>query len=553
MSVFDIEVLNWVKPIAVGFFDGKDYHEFIMENEEDDVVWRFLLFLGQYEGTRIFAHNAANFDNKFILDSLHKHGQGVRFAAGMGKLVWIQKDISFEDSYLMMGRGLAKLCNIFDVDRKLDWDHNSTKNPWEMKSQLDSFRSYLKRDCLTLAQVLDSFARRFIDAFGIIPSSTLSLTAVKAFDKKFCPVKQIESNEKFEKYIRSATYGGRNEVYKRYGENLHLYDVRSMYTSCYDTDVPFGPMTWIKPNLDKGTIAEAKVKVPNALLIGPLPHRYNERLIFPTGEFQGWWDTRELKNATKLGVDVSIIRQLECEEAPLLSKFGSYVGELRQNERESPLWKLFGVRLSGKFGQRRWRTEIKHISEVNDPTGWYPLDRGEEYHERVVYVSGNKSPYVKPAINMRIRSEARIRHLDILLGAEDVYYCDNDSVNTTSELSLGNLPGDLQLVDEAVRAYFIRCKLYGYETLAGTFVQRSSGFRDFRLTEGDFIELLNGKELTCHFTSPGDWKTILRGKGVQLLDKHRSVKGYLDFENRISEGLVTRPIEIPKDLKGDIK
>jgi len=414
-------------------------------------------------------------------------------------------------------------------------------------NELESFKAYLKRDCTSLSKVLDAFARKMIDYFGVSPSATLSLSSVKSFDKRFYPVKNIDSNEKFEQYVRAATYGGRNEIYQRYGEGLYLYDVRSMYTSCYDVAVPFGKLHWIVPDIDKGTIAEAKVKVPDGL-IGILPYRINGRLIFPVGELQSWWDTRELRYAASLGVDVTIIRQLGAEESPLLKTFGDYVSMLRENEKESPIWKLFGVRLSGKFGQSRWRSEIKHVSEIEDFGGWYPLDKLEEYHERRTYIRGSKSPYIKPAINMRIRSEARIRHLQLLLDAKDIYYCDTDSVYTTSKLPVGEGPGDLRLLDIAARAYFVRCKFYGYATPTDKFIQRSSGFRDFALLEHDFQNLLKGKRLSHHMSYPAHWKAILSSRKVGLVERQRSVGSYVEFENRISSSLDTRPIKLPDDL-----
>ena len=172
-KVFDIETLNWVLPIAVGFYDGERYFEFIQENDTDDVLWRFLEFLTQYPGSRLFAHNAADYDNKFILDCLKRHDQKVKFAGGMGKLVWAEQDISFEDSYLMIGRGLNTCCQVFGVEQKLAWDHSKTVRPWMMrKTDFEKFRQYMKRDVLALSEVLDKFCRKVLDYFNIVPSAS---------------------------------------------------------------------------------------------------------------------------------------------------------------------------------------------------------------------------------------------------------------------------------------------------------------------------------------------------------------------------------------------
>jgi hypothetical protein len=303
-------------------------------------------------------------------------------------------------------------------------------------------------------------------------------------------------------------------------------------------------MHWTTPNIDKGTLAEAKVKVPTDLLIGPLPYRHQGHLIFPVGEFQGWWDTRELGNATRYGVDLTIIRQLECSEEPILSDFGEEMRELRNvpNHELNKIWKIFGLRLSGKFGQHRTKSEIRHIREIEDFTGYCPIDNSEVYQERVVPLN-TKSPYIKPAINMRIRAEARIRHLNSLLEAKDIYYCDTDSIYTTSTLPSGNSLGELQLIDFAVRAYFVGCKCYGYINKRGILRQKTAGFSDSELTEYDFKKLLKGGEVLHTFSSLGNWRDILKNKGISLIEKARTIRQ--TNPNRIVDGLNTYPIKLP--------
>lgn len=543
-ATFDIETTDWVNPIAVGFFDGENYFEFIKQSLEDDVIWRFLDFLKSYPLIKVLAHNATDFDNKFILNTLQKRNQTVRFIAGMGKLEWVETGIQFEDSYLLLTKSLKVLCRIFDVESKKQWDHDTTLYPWEMEVKLPEFKEYLKRDCLALAEVVSKFSTRIKTLFNVEPALTLSLTAVKVFDKNFYSVHKIHSNETFERYIRAATYGGRNETYIRFGSNINLYDTRSMFTSCYNRPVPVGRLEWCKANIDDGTLAEAKVQVPRDYLVGPLPYRYRDRLIFPVGEFTGWWDMAELQEAAyKYNVDITILRQLKGEEIPVLDGYGLAINKIRLEEPDNPIWKNFGLRLSGKFGQSRWRTEISHCDLIEDFTGWTPMDRGEIYHEKRVYIRGHKAPYTKPAISMRIRSEARVKHLayiETALKTGSVFYGDTDSVYTTAQMDIGPNAGDLQLVDEAMRAYFIRGKLYGYINKKGTLIQRSSGFRDFKLTEYDFKRLLDGGSIIQNFKSPGSWKSAF-DENIALVEGYRDAKMITSFDNRINEGIYTRP------------
>jgi len=558
VPTYDIEAMDWVNPIAVGLFDGINYREFLKTSDEDDVIWKFLEHLrDNLKGIRLYAHNAAKYDAKFILAKLQEKREPIRMEAGLFRLVWLRARVTFEDSYVALPGSLRVLSEGFGVSQKLEWGHEDTDYPWVMKAQeLDAFRAYLKRDCMSLSEVMEKYCERLLTCFKVTPSLTLALTAMKAFDKNYYPVKKIASNEKFEKQIRAATYGGRNEVYRRYGENLNFYDVRSMFMSCYDVPVPVGKLLWTTPNIDTGTLARARVKVPTSFYIGPLPVRYRGRLTFPVGELPPcWWDTRWLQFAAGLGCDISILQQLRADEEPILKDFAEDTYSLRVNstkEIESRLWKLFGLRLSGKFGQSRWQSRIVHTNEIKDYTGSYPMDANEEYHEFTEYISGHKAPYIKPAISMRIRSEAGIRHTKLLLEAlsrGEIYYCDTDSIATNATLPIGKGLGELQLVNKALRGYFIQCKFYGYVSPMGVLHQTSAGFRDFRLDEEDFKRLLEGRKVDEGFyLSLSNWREVLKKAAVRKVNRHRKISGILGFKTRRQLGKDTRPLVL--SLKG---
>jgi len=557
IATYDIETLNMSVPIAVGFFDGKKYFNYLKTNEEADPVWEFLSHLKEdYQGHKVYAHNAVNFDNRFILDSLVKHSERVSFPAGTARIYWPSADVTFEDSYLMLGVGLRKACKAFNLDEKRNWDHEKTVNIWEM-GELQEFLAYLERDCRALSEVIEHYCKELLDKLNVTPSMTLALTAVKAFDKNYFKVKDISPNEHVEPFIRAATFGGRNEVFRRWGYGVYLYDIRSMYVSCYDVDVPIGKLLWTKPNIDRPSLAYAEVKIP-PMHIGPLPYRYSlngyrPRLIFPVGEFEGWWDTRELRFAASLGADIHIKRQLEGDEAPILKEFGEKLWELKDtaNSDLSRVWKLIGVRLCGKLGQHRARTEISHITDIDDLEGWYPIDDTETYHERVVESKGSRSPYIKPAINMRVRSEARVRHNKMLYKADgkgNLFYCDNDSVYTDKAISVGKGMGELRLIGHASEAWFIRCKFYGYLDDRGELKKKTAGFHEFKLYPSDFRNLASGNltEIKNRFNSLTPWKNALTGKGVEMKELRRTISNEREFENRILYGCETEPIRLEK-------
>lgn len=542
---FDIEAVGWVNPIAVGLFDGFNYKEFIRESETDDVLWRFLSYLKEHQkGIKIYAHCASKFDNKLILASLCQHGEVAVPEAGLIRLRWKGPNICFEDSYLLLPMSLKRMTKMFEVEEKGEWPHSEGLKPWEMGEQLGTFRAYLRTDCISLSNSLDKFCYDLGRNFGITPSISLSTTSVKAFDKCFYNVEDIESNEEFEEFIRKAIYGGRNEVYKRYGEGINLYDVHWMYTSCYDTPVPIGKMRWVKGNIDEGTLAEAYVKVPKDRYIGPLPYRIKGKLAFPVGELQGWWDITTLRNAVKEGCDLEIRRQLCCDEEPILDGFGKFITHLKTDKKRD-LWKMFGLSVSGKFGQSRWRDEIKYIDDIKDFKEFTPLDKDELYFQRREYIKG-RAPYIKPAISMRIRAEAGVRHFKIIKEALEkgqIFYSDSDSIFTTSELSTGPSVGDLTFIGRASRGYFIRQKLYGV-VQGGRLRQKSAGYSDLRLSEEDFSKLLEGEDLERHVEDLPNFKSIFKSKEISLLERRRLIKSDMS-DSRISIGEDTEPICLP--------
>ena len=545
IPTWDLESIRWTIPIAIGFYDGFTYRDFIKEKEDEDVVWKFLTFLrDHYQGIRLYAHYASKFDNKFILTTLCKHSEVVSLEAGFMRLRWVGPNIVFEDSYPIVPMALERMNRMFGVEEKEKWNHKAGLSPWEMGDEILTFRYYLKTDCISLSHSLFKLCEMLGKTFGQMPSISLSTTSAKIFDKCFYPAAKIEANEPFEEFIRKAIYGGRNEVYKRYGENINLYDIHWMYTSCYDTPVPVGKLRWVKPDISRGTLAEATVKVPKDWYIGPLPKKIKGLLAFPVGEFTGWWDVRELRNAVEMGTDITIRRQLYCEEEPVLEDFGKFISNLRGKGRDE-FWKLFGLSLSGKFGQGRWRDEVKHISKIENLMGYTPLDKEEEYFTTKIYM-GRGAPYIKPLIAMRIRSEARIRHLRILLKAQEegeIYYGDTDSVFTTAVLPTGPDIGDLVLIKKAERGYFIRQKLYGV-VCGGRFEQRSAGYSDLRLEEKNFIDLLSNCKVRVGSVYLPSYKRMLTDKELKLLEGGRILTGDLG-DSRVSEGRDSLPICLP--------
>jgi hypothetical protein len=552
IPTFDIESVGWTYPISIGFFSGDEYYEFVRKDESDDVVWRFLTFLRQFEGIKLFAHCASRYDNLFILQTLCKYEEPLELKAGTAQLHWTGPNITFEDSYLLAPMKLSKLNEMLGVREKEVWDHTQKERPWEMsQDKLRTFRAYQMVDCISLSESMRRLCEEIGRAFGVEPSITMATTAVKTISKVFYDLNLVDSSEYVEDFIRAAIYGARNEIYRRYGENIHHFDVHDMYTSCYNVPVPVSELRWAKPNLDTATVIEAKAKIPEDVYIGPLPYRAADgRLLFPRGELPyTWWDAQEVRNAvTKCNVDISIRRALQADEKPVLAGFGQYMSRLR-NDLDHPLakyWKLFGLAPSGKFGQSRWRDITRHMSAVKNFRGTVPIDKSEIYFKSTEYTKG-KAPYIKPALAMRIRAEARIRHLDFLLEAHqhgNIYYCDTDSVFCDHKFPVIEKPrsGELAYLGKVERGYFIRQKLYGL-VVDGALIQKSSGYSDIKLTEENLRELLKGGNYEFDSENLPNYQKVLRESDLELIRSRKMIHAAF-LPNREEDGDDSRPVLI---------
>ena len=229
-----------------------------------------------------------------------------------------------------------------------------------------------------------------------------------------------------------------------------------------------------------------------------------------------------------------------------------------ENFELTRLWKAIGVQLVGKFAQNPRRSRIRHVStfeSMKDMEGWTFLDYDEQYLEGDRAINGSLRKHLlktlKPAVAMRIRAEARVRHHKVLMeaqekvGTEGLFYCDTDSIYTTATLETGEVAGELQVIGEASRAYFLMRKFYGFVTPEGTLRQRSAGFSGYKLSEKQFQKLLDGDELKivtpgASLTSPND---LIRGEPTTSIHKERTLRTST-VQNREIEGLTTKPIKL---------
>lgn len=111
--------------------------------------------------------------------------------------------------------------------------------------------------------------------------------------------------------------GGRFETFQKGTfHDAYNYDINSAYPG-YLAELP-NPynLAFVKDYEPEGqwSMVKAEVWIPKELHVGPLPYRMSDNIIFPTGNWTGWFHWDELKNAEKFGVEFDVQKALNGYE-----------------------------------------------------------------------------------------------------------------------------------------------------------------------------------------------------------------------------------------------
>jgi hypothetical protein len=449
-GVWDIEAVDWWNLQVIGCFDGTDYYWFRS-------VDRFLdhILQKKYSSYRWFAHFGGRYDMNFIFDRLQARGDThVSFYCSGSMVIRMQikkgRHIAYLcDSFRLLPAALRELTHAFNVEhKKMDYDFAAMSFGKELLE-------YNEQDCRGLYEVLDNF----FEQTGI-RSETFATHALRYWRKEFLKRTIWQPREHITDFIRRSLFGGHVEVFKRHMIHGSCYDVNSMYPYVMQFPVPVDYVGESHRLLDKHYgFVECEVFIPD-MYQPPLPVKL-EKLFFPVGTVRGVWTTEELFEAQKRGVKILKVKRayyFRCEEI-----FKDYVHRLYRlkktaSEPTRTIAKYLLNSLFGKFGQHPEKKVF--CTEKEAPYGSFPIVRPDgrpsgfaEYSRR------SRSAYLLPHISASITSKARIVLLNNL--TENSYYCDTDSIFTTSSMITGTELGEWSLVGEG-EATFYQPKLYKF-------------------------------------------------------------------------------------------
>lgn len=504
-GTFDIEATDWIKPYLLGSYNGSDFQYFKGRTLIADYLdWELS------EPVRIvYAHNGGKYDFKFlvkyILENKHKNNLLISPLFVNGSIISLKvykKSPSgkskklikeFRDSFVLMPSSLLKLTNSFDVEHK---KLNMTDEDYQCSKVTDEKIKYLRYDCMGLYECLKYFIE-FSELEGTIPL-TISSCAMSIYRHRFQSnfPNIIKSMRIIETEIRHGYYGGRVEVFKRYGENLNYYDVNSLYPhSMHKKSYPIGTFIEVGKFSDNLLgIYHCNVSAPDDIDILLLPCKTDDGLVFGTGTFTGWYTTPEIQEAVKNGYDIKVNKGYVWTEQSN-NLFTSYIDYFYNKKKNSTgakryIAKTYLTSLYGKFAQRRDRKKILFSIDKNDLYDVEVLD-----DELGIYAKDFIqlfSDTIRPILSIYTTAYARIHMFRLMqnIGLDKLYYTDTDSLITTKKMPVSSRLGDLKLEHTLKKGIFLQPKLYSCINNKDEYILRAKGFHVASIKYSDYEKAL---------------------------------------------------------------
>lgn len=455
-GVFDIEAKNWNEHLISGFYDI-EYNQYIDFFTIKDLM--NYIFSNQNDKDQIYAHFAGIYDSLFIIDNCFKNWRkyNIENMICSGRRILkldvsnnIGRKISFIDSSGLLPFSLDYLTNAFGVENK-----KQKLDVSNLKKVTKKLRSYLKDDCIGLAQVLYKYFNEWpIKELDNIPLTRSGL-AFKTF-REFYFSGFTKLGRTVEAFSRQALYGGRTEIirpqFEQYGKKLNVYDFTSLYPSVMRKyKFPHQFDSWTSHlELEKFSICDVLVKCPRNIKLPFLPCKLKGKLYFATGIFRGTYTNVELKYALSLGY--IILRTYKCATFKcggfMFRKYVDDIFSLRQQNKNNPVRNIMYKDLLNHLWGRIVMNNEREQLEIGLPSegkthSIYNLDNGKEI--RMIL----KRKYIHSetcvSTGLFVPAYGRIElHKKANKYFKNLYYMDTDSLFLDKKIPSGDGLGQLK-------------------------------------------------------------------------------------------------------------
>lgn len=322
------------------------------------------------------------------------------------------------------------------------------------EADADKLKTYCRRD----TEIVRDFMYKYIDFLRENDCGNFRMTRASQalgfyrhqhLDHKI----EIHDHEQASDLEQESYYGGMTECFRlgTYEQEEFIYaDVNSMYPFVMREHeypvklinyVSSGSLEYIKKKIDRYCFT-ASVKIRSEE--PRYPARFEQRTIFPVGEFPATLSTPELQEAIKRQEIEEVYEFAMYRKAPI---FRSYIDEVYDLKKEydragRKLWynltKVFMNSLYGKFGQNVpvciedqevQSDEVYRIDYFDYDLDEYVIKQ-QFFNRLQIYRGREPGRDTFFAIPAHVTAHARLYLWNLIyrIGRDNVYYCDTDSI-----------------------------------------------------------------------------------------------------------------------------
>ena len=536
-AVFDIETYKWIHPYAVGFYDGVNYKQFLGK----DCIKDFISYVAvkKYRGYRIYAHNGGKFDFNFLMDILKNRKFNIDMVFQGSRCLLLKlythlyrndegsithsNVIQFVDSIGLLKFGLDALTKDFDVKhKKLNFmDKKGSERDYEYLYRLYKeddirFHDYLRNDVYGLYEVLVKFNDLITNNNGQM-GLTIASTSLKTFQTGYLSSDIRMTDRDTNTEMKIGYYGGRTEIFRMMlpDDKYRCYDVNSLYPYVmFNNEFPVSkPKTVnnVTPTMIKEIcgITKCRVKSPKDLYLPVLPYKLkiggHNKLVFPLGKFDGYWDNVQLKKAMELGYKIEPQKMLVFKTDYIFKDYVTNFYKLKSDSKpQSPSYILAKLMLNSLYGKFAQNQDSEMVVKINNPKDLMEMEIVgvvDADHNLFRVKTESKGNFFIPQISIHVTALAQLRLYkfmeDLIEKGKLVSYCDTDSLFTNGYLPTSDKLGDMKREYNFSSGYFLLPKTYCIVKTDGSVKVKAKGFtRDFQkqLTEKSFKKALYKKD-----------------------------------------------------------
>jgi len=385
----------------------------------------------------------------------------------------------------------------------------------ENKEEKQELEDYNKRDC----EITYKFSQLLQDGFNELGGSmklTIASTSLDIYLRKYLRFNLLKEPDNIpidvNDFIFKGYAGGRTEVFSR-GKysNIKCFDANSLYPFSMLGKYPLPASAVYTKHATEDVlkymgISKCLVEVPKGIKYPFLWKRHDDKLLFPTGTFSGYYTHEEILKAREIGCKIILIETLYYKKT--WYPFREYVKDLyakrmeykKKNDAREYVMKICLNSLYGKFFQRE-QTKFNFFDMKMHNSNAEEMWRSEEKvffnpHSEVGYTIETEictSSFVTPILSCYTTAKARIYMYDFIVEG-NALYTDTDSLFTMSDLPTSKEIGGMKVEYDAKEVMFVKPKMYGVTFNDGTHKIRLKGVP--RASKEQFEDILKGDKVT---------------------------------------------------------